>query len=67
MDTRIGLQQFAGYLGLTLLFVWDSALREGLLSVFQGIFASINKIFILVGGLAPGVSSMEFLEFPDIA
>ena len=47
--------------------MWDSALREGLLFVFQGIFASINEIFILAGGLAAGVSSMEFLGFPDIA
>ena len=55
LDIRIGLQQFAGYLGLTLLFMWDSALREGLLSVFQEIFASVNKIFILAGGLAAGL------------
>ena len=45
----IGLQSLAGYLGLTLVFVWDSALwgggEGGLTSVFQGFLYSGLSFF----------------------
>ena len=41
---------------------------KGLISVFQERFASINKIFILMGGgWALGYDSMRFKHFPDIS
>ena len=36
--------------------MWGSALRGGLISLFQGFFGSINKIFNLVGRLGVGLS-----------
>ena len=46
----IGLRSLAGYLGLTLVFVWDSALcvcvwGGGLTSVFQGFLYSGLSFF----------------------
>ena len=43
------LQSFTGYLRLTLVFLWNSVLRKGLIFVFQEFFANINKIFNLEG------------------
>ena len=57
------LQLFAGYLGLTLVFVWNSALRENLISVFQEFLASIDKLFILAGWLGTRLSFHEVLSF----
>ena len=34
----------------------NSALGESLISVFQEFFASINKAFVLAGGLSVGLS-----------
>ena len=51
-----GLQSFAGYLGLTLVFGWDSAAGGGggvVISVSR-VFGGVNKIFILVGDWALG-------------
>ena len=56
-------QSLTKYLRLTLVFMWNSALRESLLSVFQEFFASINKIFILVGGLGARLSFYRVLRF----
>ena len=42
-----------------MVFVWDGALRwggGGLVSVFQGFFAGINKILDLAGGLGARVA-----------
>ena len=43
------LQSFTRYLRLTLVFLWNSVLRKGLIFVFQEFFANINKIFNLEG------------------
>ena len=37
--------------GLALVFVWDGAMRGGLVAFFHKFFASIEKIFIFVGWL----------------
>ena len=39
------------YLGLSLVIMWNSALMESLISVFQEGFASIVQFFILTGRL----------------
>ena len=44
------------YLGLALVSMWNSAQRKGSISVFQELSASINKIFLLTGGLGTGLS-----------
>ena len=44
------------YLRLTLVFMWISALRKGLISVLQEFFASINKFFHLTGRLGTRLS-----------
>ena len=66
-----GLQWLAGYLGLTLVFVWFSCgmshSGKSLISVFQEFSASIGKAFILVGGWALGYHSTEFRHFPEIS
>ena len=46
------LQWLTGYLGLALVFVWDGAQREA----FSFYFSSVNKAFILAGGLGAGLS-----------
>ena len=33
---------------------------ECLMAIFQGIFASVGKIFIVAGGLGTGISFYEF-------
>ena len=45
------LQSFTRCLRLTLIFVWNSALRKKFNFYFSRFFASINKIFILTGGM----------------
>ena len=40
------------YLRQTLVFMWNSGLREGSISIFKEFCASIDKIFILGGRLA---------------
>ena len=51
------------YLGLALVFVWNSALRDGFNFSFQGFFVTIGKIFILAGGLGAGLSFYKILRF----
>ena len=53
------LRSFAVYSGLALFF--------SLISVFQGPFAIIGKIFIAAGGWALGYHSMGFRDFPDFS
>ena len=50
------LRPVAGYLGLAVVFVWVGTLQRGLVSVFQGFFASIDKILSLAGGLGARVA-----------
>ena len=65
-------QSFKKYLRPTLVFMWNNALRQKFnfsfgkssISVFQKIFASTDKIFILGGGI--GNNSMNIWHFPDI-
>ena len=45
------LQSWPKYMRQTLVLVSNSALREGLISIFKQLFASIDKIFILGGRL----------------
>ena len=45
-------QWFKKYLRQTLGFMWNRALRQSAISVFQDIFASTDKIFILGEGLS---------------
>ena len=44
---------------------------KGLISVFQGFFASISECFVSAGGgrggLALGLHSMEFRYYPDVS
>ena len=47
--------------------MWNSALRESLGSVFQEIFANINKSFILAGRLGTTISFYEVTQFIDIS
>ena len=54
-----GLQSAIKYLRLTLVFVWNSAGWESLISIFQDAFARIDKIFILAGVLHTRVSFYE--------
>ena len=66
-----GLQWLTGYLGLALVFMWDSALREE----FRGRFISGFRSFLLVltklsfwqGGWALGYHSVGFRHFPDVS
>ena len=50
------LQTFKKYLKLTLVFMWDIALREIFDFCFSRAFASINKIFVLAGWLGTSLS-----------
>ena len=59
------LQSFTKYLRLTLVFMWNSALREKFIFCFQGFLVGINGMLILAGGL--GYHSIEFRHFPDIS
>ena len=62
------LQSSTNYLRLTLIFMWNSALREKFIFCFSCFFASIiSIIFILAGGWALGYHVMGFWDFPDIA
>ena len=50
------LRSVTKYLRLTLVFMWNSALREKFNCYFWDIFATINKIFILAGRLGTSLS-----------
>ena len=50
------LQYLTGYLRLTLAFMWNRAHGKSLISIFQEFSCSINKTFILAGGLGTGLS-----------
>ena len=54
-----GLRSVAGYLGLSLVFVWGWRLGprrgEGLIAIFRGAFASTNRILILAGESVIGI------------
>ena len=58
-----GLVAGGWYLGLALVFVWNSALRDGFNFSFQEFFVTIGKIFILAGGLGAGLSFYKILRF----
>ena len=49
--------------GQTLVFVWNSTLRENLISIFQQLFTSNNKIFILGERIATRLWFYEVLRF----
>ena len=49
-------QPFTIYLRLTLVFMWNSIVGNGLISVFQEFFASIKKMLILAGRLGTRLS-----------
>ena len=51
---------------MALVFVWKSALQEGFNFSFPRVF-SINKIFILVGGLGAGLSFYGFRHLSGIS
>ena len=51
------------YLGLALVFVWNSALRDRFNFSFQEFFVTIGKIFILAGRLGAGLSFYRILRF----
>ena len=53
------VQSFTKYLRLTLVFMWNSWLREKFNFCAARVFASINKIFILSGRLASRLSFYE--------
>ena len=50
------IQSVTKYLRLTLVFVLIAHYEKSLISIFQEIFATIDKILILAGGLHTGVS-----------
>ena len=56
---RLALQPFPKYMRLTLVSMWNSALREKFNFCFSRTFASIDKIFILAGRLGRGLSFRE--------
>ena len=60
-----GPQSFIGYLGLTLVFMWNSALREGFNFYFSRVLWKCYQIFVLPGG-ALGYHSMGFRHFPGV-
>ena len=45
------LQSWPKYFRQTVVFLWNSTLRKGSISIFQEFFASIDKILILGAGL----------------
>ena len=53
------LQPFSKYLRLTLFSMWNSALGGNLISVLQGLFASMDKMFTLEGRLGTRLSFYE--------
>ena len=57
--TRFQRQSVTKYLRLTLVFAWNSALRDKLNFFFYSFFDRIAKIFILAGRLHTRVSSYE--------
>ena len=63
LNLILTLKSFTGYLTLALVFVWNSALRRSFISVFQGFFSSISKVFILAGGMVAGLSFYGVLRF----
>ena len=50
------LQSVTKYLGLTLVFMGSRALQEGFNCYFWEVFATIDNIFIFMGGLGTGLS-----------
>ena len=61
-----------GVFGASLVFVWNGAQGERFNFCFSRVFASINKAFILAGGLGAGLSFIlwgmdTFLIFPNFA
>ena len=56
---RENLQPFTKYLKLTLFSMWNNALQEKLISVFQQFSAISDKIFILAGRLNTRLSFYE--------
>ena len=55
----IELQSFTKYLRQTLVFMWNGAQAKSIISIFQEIFASIKKIYILAGRLGTRISFYE--------
>ena len=53
------LRPFTKYLRLTLVSIWNSALREKFNFCFQQFFSSIDKIIILTGRLGTRLSLYE--------
>ena len=53
------------HMRLTLVFIAHNG--KSLISIFQEFCSSINKAFILAGGLGTGYQSMRFRQFPDIS
>ena len=51
------------YLGLALVFVWNSALRDRFNFSFREFFVTIGKIFNLAGELGAGLSFYRILRF----
>ena len=49
--------------GQTLVFVWNSALRENLISIFQQLFTNNNKTFVLGERIATRLWFYEVLRF----
>ena len=51
--------------GQTLVFMWNSTLRENLISIFQRLFTVITKFLFWEKELPLGYDSMKFWDFPD--
>ena len=61
------LQSFTKYMILTLVFMWNSALREKFDFFFQEIFTSVNKIPFWLEDWALGYYSLKFRLYTDIS
>ena len=61
------LQPVAGCLGLALVFMWGSALRERFNLFFKSFLLALKKFSIWRVGWALGYHSMRFMHSPDIS
>ena len=60
------LRWFAEYLGLAVVFAWNSVLQEKFYFCFSRVFTSIGEFSFWQGGWVMGYHSMGFRHFPDV-
>ena len=60
-------QSWTGYMRQTLVFVWNSAIRENFNFYFQQFPTGIGEFWVWGEGWALGYNSMKFWDFPDLS